>query len=362
MMNSSNLIKVVAAFVTGILVALVGALTYVKVADRSPSEPVMTSGPVTKRSALPGRAAVEQATPEQAAPEESGPTPSAVTETQTKTEAEVNPVVKPTAESGAKPVRRDTLSSVGHKFTHRTSGAALAQLGLPKPSEPDTGNTGKVPANPYSGNQARASERPAPVAASDPPPVQAPSAEQPVQQVPARQPHSVTLEPGMSVAIRVNEALSTEHNYTGDTFRATLDSPIIINGFIIAEKGSKVLGRVVNAEKPGRVQGVADLSLALTEINTSDGQRIGIQTSSIDEKGGSNTGRNAGKVAGGAALGAIIGAIAGGGKGAGIGAGIGGAAGAGDVMLTHGKAAVIPNETVLTFRLAEPVTITERLN
>jgi hypothetical protein len=347
MMNSSNLIKVVAAFVTGILVALVGALAYVKVTDRSPSEPVTTSGPVMKSSVVPGRPQTEQATPEQAAPEESGPPPSAATQAQTKTEARV------------KPVRRDTLSSVGHKFTHHTSSGALAQLSLPKPSEPDSG---KVPANPYSGNETNPSEqRPAPVVASDPPPVQAPAAE-PVQPATSRQPHSVTLEPGMSVAIRVNEALSTEHNYTGDTFRATLETPIIMNGFIIAEKGSKVLGRIVNAEKPGRVQGVADLSLALTEINTSDGQRIGIQTSSIDEKGGSNTGRNAGKVAGGAALGAIIGAIAGGGRGAGIGAGIGGAAGAGDVMLTHGKAAVVPNETVLTFRLSEPVTITERLN
>ncbi|MDQ2777618.1 MAG: hypothetical protein M3Y57_22290, partial [Acidobacteriota bacterium] len=93
-----------------------------------------------------------------------------------------------------------------------------------------------------------------------------------------------------------------------------------------------------------------------------DGQRVGIQTSSIDKRGNSNTGRNAEKVAGGAALGAIIGAIAGGGKGAGIGAGIGGAAGAGDVLLTHGKTAAVPNETVLTFRLSEPVTITERLN
>ncbi|MDQ2777697.1 MAG: hypothetical protein M3Y57_22700, partial [Acidobacteriota bacterium] len=246
MMNSSNLIKVVAAFVTGILVALVGALTYVKVADRSPSEPVMTSGPVIKGSAVPGRAAVEQAPPEQAAAQ--APEPS-----RTSARNEVQP----------KPVRRDTLSSIGHKFSHRASGDPLAQLGPPQSSEP---NTSKIPANPYSGNETNPSERPGPVVASDPPPVQVP-VEQPVQQAPVRQPQSVTLEPGMSVVIRLNEALSTEHNYTGDTFRGTLELPVIINGFIIAEKGSKVLGRVVDAEKPGRVQGVADLSLALTEIN-----------------------------------------------------------------------------------------------
>jgi hypothetical protein len=61
-------------------------------------------------------------------------------------------------------------------------------------------------------------------------------------------------------------------------------------------------------------------------------------------------------------IGAAIGAIAGGGKGAGIGAGVGGAAGAADVLLTRGKPADIPVETRLTFRVQEPVTITEKLN
>ncbi|MCU1292713.1 MAG: hypothetical protein JWP08_1563, partial [Bryobacterales bacterium] len=78
--------------------------------------------------------------------------------------------------------------------------------------------------------------------------------------------------------------------------------------------------------------------------------------------GAKGTGKDAAKVGGGAALGAIIGAIAGGGKGAGIGAGVGGAAGAGDVLLTRGKPVVLASETKLSFRLAAPVSITERLS
>ena len=62
----------------------------------------------------------------------------------------------------------------------------------------------------------------------------------------------------------------------------------------------------------------------------------------------------------GAAGGAAIGAIAGGGKGAAIGAGAGGAAGAGTVLATRGKPAALPSETRITFRLAAPVTLTER--
>jgi len=55
--------------------------------------------------------------------------------------------------------------------------------------------------------------------------------------------------------------------------------------------------------------------------------------------------------------GAIVGAIAGGGKGAAIGAGAGAATGVGTSMATRGKAAVIPAETLVDFRLAAPVTV-----
>src|SRR5262249_40059549 len=53
--------------------------------------------------------------------------------------------------------------------------------------------------------------------------------------------------------------------------------------------------------------------------------------------------------------GAIIGAIAGGGKGAAIGAGAGAAAGAGVQVLTRGDRVNVPAESLLTFRLAQPL-------
>jgi hypothetical protein len=62
-----------------------------------------------------------------------------------------------------------------------------------------------------------------------------------------------------------------------------------------------------------------------------------------------------------AGIGAAIGAIAGGGKGAAIGAGVGGAAGAGTVLGTKGEQAELENETRLTFKLKQPVTLTEKL-
>jgi hypothetical protein len=173
---------------------------------------------------------------------------------------------------------------------------------------------------------------------------------------------TVTLASGMAVPIRLAETVSTDHNYTGDTFRATLDQPIIMNGYIIADKGSKVLGRIVEADKPGRVKGAGQLILALTQINTTDGQRVAIQTESWTKAAPNTRRRDAEEIGGGAALGAIIGALAGGGKGAAIGAGAGGAAGTAVDLSSRGKPAEVPVETHLTFHLQSPVTITEKMN
>jgi len=67
-------------------------------------------------------------------------------------------------------------------------------------------------------------------------------------------------------------------------------------------------------------------------------------------------GKDAAKVGVGAGAGAVVGGIAGGGKGAAVGALIGGGAGA----AMRGAASEIPAETVITFELRSPVTITER--
>jgi hypothetical protein len=62
-------------------------------------------------------------------------------------------------------------------------------------------------------------------------------------------------------------------------------------------------------------------------------------------------------VGGGAVLGTLIGAVAGGAKGAVVGAVAGAAAGAGAQVLTRGKEVNVPAESVLTFRLGNPINL-----
>jgi hypothetical protein len=168
------------------------------------------------------------------------------------------------------------------------------------------------------------------------------------------------MRPGTVLNVRLIDGLSSERNLEGDPFSGSLDQPLVVDGFVIAERGARVQGRVVSSTKAGKVKGVAALSVELTRVHTSDGQNVAIATDPFEKRSAQERGEDAAKVGGAAAVGAIIGAIAGGGKGAAIGAGVGGGAGAGGVLLTRGKPAALPSETRIAFRLREPVTITER--
>ena len=176
------------------------------------------------------------------------------------------------------------------------------------------------------------------------------------------EPHRVTLNAGTLIPVRLVDGLTSERNLPGDSFTATLDKELVVDGFVIVERGARVEGRVVASDKGGRVKGVSSLSVELVRLRTSDGQTVAIQTDGFERRAEETHRQDAEKIGGGAALGAVIGAIAGGGKGAAIGAGVGGGAGAGAVMATRGNAATLPSETRVTFRLKAPVTITEKLS
>ncbi len=173
-----------------------------------------------------------------------------------------------------------------------------------------------------------------------------------------RQPRSATIPAGALITVRLADSLSSSKNHAGDAFSATLDQPLVIDGFAIAERGARVEGRVIDTGQGGK-----DLALQLIKLHTSDGQDVAIATERITREGSSDTGKQTGeKIGAGAVIGAVIGAIAGGGKGAAIGAGAGGAAGGGVAAATHRKPAQLPVETRLTFRLAQAVKLTERID
>jgi hypothetical protein len=160
--------------------------------------------------------------------------------------------------------------------------------------------------------------------------------------------------------VRLMDGLSSERNVTGDVFLATLDKELVVDGFVIAERGARVEGRVVAVDRGGNAKGAAALAVELTRLHTSDGQVVPIETERFAKHADVDHGQQAAVIGGGAIIGAVIGAIAGGGKGAAIGAGVGGGAGAGGVLLSRDKPAELPSETRVVFRLKSPVPLTER--
>jgi hypothetical protein len=101
------------------------------------------------------------------------------------------------------------------------------------------------------------------------------------------------------------------------------------------------------------------LTVGLTGLEVG-GKSLDIATNTVTREAGTTKQEDATKVAIGSGVGAVIGAIAGGGKGAAIGAAAGGGAGTGVVLATRGDPAVIPSESVLTFALRAPLTITRK--
>ncbi len=166
----------------------------------------------------------------------------------------------------------------------------------------------------------------------------------------------VAVPAGTPLTVRLGQSVGSKISSPGDSFTATLSSPVEVDGNVVIPAGASARGTVVDAKPLGKFKGAALLDLKLTSI-TVNGSERSIRTSAIvrSEKGKGK--RSAVLTGGGAAFGALIGGLAGGGKGAAIGAVAGGGAGAGGAALTGNKEIVLPAETALTFRLKEPLEV-----
>jgi hypothetical protein len=170
-------------------------------------------------------------------------------------------------------------------------------------------------------------------------------------------PALLTIPVGTVLIMRINEPLSSDHNQVGDQFTGTLEQPIVVNGWVVARRGQTVIGQVKSVKKAGRVKGVSELGVELTDLTLVDGQQAPILTELWKASGGTSHGADAATIAGGTGLGAAIGAAADWGRGAAIGAGAGAVLGIGAVLLTRGRPTILEPEWQLTFRLVDPVKV-----
>jgi hypothetical protein len=168
---------------------------------------------------------------------------------------------------------------------------------------------------------------------------------------------SQTLPAGTEIQVRTSQAIDSESAAEGRTYAAVIERDVTDStGAVVVPRGSEVELAVKQTTDAGTVR-EAEVVLDLRSVTIS-GKRYLLETAPVEQSAREGIGKNrrtAEMVGGGAALGSVIGAIAGGGKGALIGAIIGAAGGGAAQVFTRGKRVEVPSETVLTFKLAQPV-------
>ncbi len=152
------------------------------------------------------------------------------------------------------------------------------------------------------------------------------------------------------VTVRLIDTLSTGSSQPGDSFTATLATPLVVNDRIVAEEGTRVTGQVREVVSSGRLKRPALITLSLKSVQAPS-RHIPLETGYLTIKADSHATRNLAIIGGAVGTGAVIGGAAGGGKGAAIGAAAGAGAGVAGAYLTGKREIVLSSETLLTFHV-----------
>jgi hypothetical protein len=171
-------------------------------------------------------------------------------------------------------------------------------------------------------------------------------------------PKKFIVDQGTQMTVRLVDAIDSEKNQTGDTFKASLNAPITSNGEEAIPAGADITGYLVSVKSAGKFAGQSEVVMQLDSL-TAGGKTYNLQTDQYRKTGSSRGKNTAEKVGGGAVIGSIIGALAGGGKGAAIGAAAGAGVGGGVQAATKSQQIKFPSETVLNFTLQAPVTVVQ---
>ena len=163
---------------------------------------------------------------------------------------------------------RDTIKAPAiRRATSCTALTVLAicvLLALPackhKESSTSNENTAGVPATP----PAPANNPGAPSADNNAAQPQQPA---PAQPEPPAPPQPIIVAAGTPLTVRLTDTLGSKASQTGQTFAATLDKDVIVDGQTAIPAGANVVGTVVSAKPFGHFAGEASLVLRLTSVN-----------------------------------------------------------------------------------------------
>ena len=249
------------------------------------------------------------------------------------------------------------------KVERDTPRVAVTPRPRPTTPAPNRGNRHPVPARaeatqpaaPLVGERHDATDAPAPVTA---PPASRDIAEAPRPETPPGRQFDELLVPASSVVgLRVETPISTERAHLEDRVNARVTRDVMADGRVAIPAGAQAIGSVTLVERGGKLKERARLGVRFHTLVLADGTELPINTEAIYREGEPPAGDSTRKIGGAAVGGAILGALIGGKKGAIVGATTGAAGGTAVVMAGDRNAATLPTGTVVTVRLAAPVTV-----
>lgn len=159
---------------------------------------------------------------------------------------------------------------------------------------------------------------------------------------------SVTVPAGSVLHVRTTDVIDSSRHTQGHKFTAVLEADLVVDGTVVAAKGSTLYGQLAQAKQAGRVVGKSELTILFTGIMLNN-QIKPLQSGKVQAVAKSGSGKDTvGKTARAAAIGGLIDGSDGARTGAKVGLGVS--------VLTRGGRINVPAGTLLDVPLAAPFT------
>jgi hypothetical protein len=184
----------------------------------------------------------------------------------------------------------------------------------------------------------------------------------------------VTVPGGTKIPVALKQAISTKSAREGDVVYAETTFPFVEYGRVLIPAGTYLQGQIVHTQRPGRLQGRAEVLIHFTSLVYPNGYTVplpgaidkvpGTETTQVKDPEGtvqedSQTGQKVAATARAsvdtAVRGAVLGGLPAGSNAAAIGAGAGGALGAAIAFLTRGRDVRLDARTTVEMVIQRPI-------
>jgi hypothetical protein len=183
--------------------------------------------------------------------------------------------------------------------------------------------------------------------------------------------NNISLPAGTSMKVKLENALTTFSNKSGDPFSARVKEAVILDGKPVIPVGSTVQGRVTKASEPRRIVGKPTIAIFPETVVLPNGEHYMLNATLVDTsvrngtdvndegqfKGKGHDGKDMTEIGMGTGGGMLVGGLIGGGKGVLIGGAVGATA---TVAHWLGKknSTMLPAGTELVMELSRPLAMT----